>query len=210
MTFHRYSSIVESGLSETGRSFYRKLMGDLTSILGRLEEKEGKAAEELYSCVYQELRRMAIDRMSREKPGATLQPTALVHEAWLRLGADAQPVWQSRAHFFGAAAEAMRRILVDKARRRQRVRHGADLERVDLDDVEIAAPESDSRVLQISDALDLLAAEDPVKAEVVKLRFFVGLSDREVAEALGLSERTVERHWAYAKVWLLRAVRSAE
>jgi RNA polymerase sigma factor (TIGR02999 family) len=185
-------------------------VGDVTSILKRIEQGDSSAAEAMLPLVYNELRRIAAAKMAREQPGQTLQPTALVHEAWLRLGGDTQPAWQNRTHFFAAAAEAMRRILVEKARRRQRVRHGGNLERLDLDDVEIAAPESDPRVIQISDALDLLTAEDPVKAEVVKLRFFVGLSDREVAEALGLSERTVERHWAYAKVWLLRAVRGAE
>jgi len=183
-------------------------MSDVTCILKPIQAGQPQAAEELLPPVYDELRRIAGAKMAQERPGQTLQPTALVHEAWLRLGGDAQPAWENRAHFFAAAAEAMRRILVEKARRRQRVRHGGNLDRVDLDDVEIVAPETDQRVLQISDALDRLAGEDPVKAHVVKLRFFVGMSDREVAEALGLSERTVERHWAYAKVWLLRAVRS--
>src|SRR5439155_21036365 len=135
------------------------------------------------------------------------QPTALVHEAWLRLGGDQQPRWQNRAHFFAAAGEAMRRILIEKARRRRRRRHGGGQERVDLDEIEIAAPEDDDRLLAVHEALDRLAHEDLVKSDVVKLRFFVGLSDREVAEALGISERTVERCWAYAKVWLLRAIR---
>ena len=122
--------------------------------------------------------------------------------------AGAQPQsWHSRAHFFAAAAEAMRRILIEKARRRQRLRHGGGQVRVEIDNVEIAATDNDERLLQVHEALDGLAAEDPVKADVVKLRFFVGLTDREVAEALGVSERTVERHWAYAKAWLLRAIR---
>src|SRR5262245_52827727 len=148
--------------------------------------------------------------MASEAAGQTLQPTALVHEAWLRLGGDQPPHWQSRAHFFAAAGEAMRRILIEKARRRQRVRHGGDQERVDIDDLEIAAPEDDERLLAVHGALDRLAHEDPVKADVVKLRFFVGLSDREVAEALGVTERTIERHWAYAKVWLLRTMRDGK
>ena len=185
-------------------------MGDVTRILEAAEAAgQPQAAEELLPLVYQELRRLAAAKMAQERPGQTLQPTALVHEAWLRLGGDAQPAWQNRTHFFAAAGEAMRRILVEKARHRQRVRHGGGLERVNLDDAAIAAPEDDGRLLQIHEALDRLAQEDPARAEVVKLRFFVGLSDREVAEALGLSERTVERHWAYARVWLLRAVRGA-
>ena len=185
-------------------------MSDVTRILEAIQAGQTQAAEGLLPLVYDELRRIAAAKMAREQPGQTLQPTALVHEAWLRLGGDTQPAWQNRAHFFAAAAEAMRRILIEKARRRQRVRHGGGLERTDLDEIEIAGPEADERLLEIHEALDRLAQEDPARAEVVKLRYFVGLSDREVAEALGLSERTVERHWAYAKVWLLRAVRDAK
>ena len=183
-------------------------MSELTRILERAQAGDATAAEELLPLVYDELRRLAAVKMANEAPGQTLQPTALVHEAWLRLGGDQQPHWQNRAHFFAAAGEAMRRILIEKARRRQRARHGGGHERVDLDEIEIAAPEDDERLLAVHEALDRLAQEDPVKAHVVKLRFFVGLSDREVAEALGVTERTVERHWAYAKVWLLRAMRA--
>jgi len=182
----------------------------VTRILEAIQAGRSQAAAELLPLVYDELRRIAAVKMAQERPGQTLQPTALVHEAWLRLGGDSQPAWQNRAHFFAAAGEAMRRILIEKARRRQRVRHGGGLERVELDDFDLAAPEADERLLQIHDALDRLADEDPVKADVVKFRFFVGLSDREVAEALGVSERTIERHWAYAKVWLWRAVRDRE
>jgi len=185
-------------------------VSSVTRILEAIQAGQTRAAEELLPVVYDELRRIARAKMAREQPGQTLQPTALVHEAWLRLGGDTQAAWQNRAHFFAAAAEAMRRILIEKARRRQRVRHGGGLERTDLDEIEIAGPEADERLLEIHEALDRLAQEDPARAEVVKLRYFVGLSDREVAEALGLSERTVERHWAYAKVWLLRAVRDAK
>jgi len=167
----------------------------------------GLAASDLLPLVYTELRRIAAAKMAEEHPGQTLQPTALVHEAWLRLGGDAQPSWQNRAHFFAAAGEAMRRILIEKARRRQRVRHGGGQERIDVDEVEILAPEADERLLQAHEALDSFAKQDSARAEVVKLKFFVGLSDREVADALGLSERTVERHWAFAKVWLLRTCR---
>ena len=184
-------------------------MSEFTRLLQLAEQGNPKAADELLPLVYDELRHIAAAKMARESPGQTLQPTALVHEAWLRLGGDDQPNWQNRAHFFAAAGEAMRRILIEKARRRQRLRHGGGLERVDLDEFEIAAPEDDQRLLAMNEALDQLAGEDPAKAEVVKMRFFLGLTDREAAEALGVSERTVERHWAYAKVWLLNAMKSA-
>lgn len=183
-------------------------MSDITRILYAAEQGDHTAAEQLLPLVYTELRKLAAFRMANEAPGQTLQPTALVHEAWLRLAGAENQRWENRAHFFAAAAEAMRRILIEKARRRQRLRHGGGQERVDLDEVEITSPESDERLLQVHEALDKLAAEDKVKADVVKLRFFVGLTDREVAAALGLSERTVERHWAYAKPWLFRQIRS--
>ena len=183
-------------------------MSDVTRILDAIQQGDPKAAEELLPLVYEELRKLAAHKMANEAAGHTLQPTALVHEAWLRLVGNQGQRWENHAHFFGAAAEAMRRILIEKARRRQRARHGGGQERVDLDELAIVAPESDERLLQVQEALDQLAAEDKVKADVVKLRFFVGLTDHEVAEALGLSERTVERHWAYAKPWLFRVIRS--
>jgi RNA polymerase sigma factor (TIGR02999 family) len=181
-------------------------LSEVTQILEALRAGQPHAADDLLAHVYQELRGIAAARMALEKSGQTLQPTALVHEAWLRLGADDQPIWQNRAHFFSAAGEAMRRILVDRARRQQCVRHGGRLERVDLEAVEIIAPEDDERLLQIHEALDEFARAEPKKAEIVKLRFFVGMSGRDVAEVLNLTERTVERHWAYAKVWILRAI----
>ena len=181
-------------------------MSEVTRILEAIERGEPKATEELLPLVYEELRKLASYKMAHELVGQTLQPTALVHEAWLRLAGDENQRWQNRGHFFAAAAEAMRRILIDRARRRQRIRHGGGQNRVDIDDVEIAAGADDERLLQIHEALDRLALEDPVKAEVVKMRFFVGMADREVAEVLGLSERTVERHWAFAKLWLFRAI----
>jgi RNA polymerase sigma factor (TIGR02999 family) len=140
--------------------------------------------------------------MVNEAPGNTLQPTALVHEAWLRLVGSSRGDWNSRGHFFGAAAEAMRRILVERARKKARVRHGGQLERVELDHVTLAARDNDDTILAIDEALEKLAARSPQKAEVVKLRYFVGLEHAEIAEALGVSEPTVRRHWAYARSWL--------
>ena len=184
-------------------------MSEVTRILERVQQGEAQAAEELLPLVYDELRKLAAHKMAHEPPGQTLQPTALVHEAWLRLGGSENQHWANRGHFFAVAAEAMRRILIERARRRQRVRHGGGQERVDVAEVEIAAPENDERLLEVHEALDQLAREDREKADVVKLRFFVGLTDREVAEVLGLSERTVERHWAYAKAWLFRTMQSS-
>lgn len=184
-------------------------MQDITQLLRATERGDAYAAESLLAEVYQELRRTAAFKMAGGAAGQTLQPTALVHEAWLRLGSPGERRWDNRSHFFAAAAEAMRHILIDRARRRRRIRHGGEQERVAFDELEIAAPDSDDRMLQIHESLDRLAEVDPVKAEVVKLRFFVGFTDREVAEALGLSERTVERHWAYAKAWLIQAIRES-
>ena len=177
-------------------------MSDVTRAIEAMRQGDPQAADELLSLVYNELRRLAADKMAQEPPGQTLQPTALVHEAWLRLGADAQPPWVNRAHFFGAAAEAMRRILVERARRKQRLRHGGALERVSLDEVNLAIAVEDDKLLQVHEVLDELEREDPLQARVVKLRFFAGLSSSAVASALGVSERTVRRYWAHAKAWL--------
>ena len=207
MEVARNASIVSSCLL-FGFAATLERVSDVTRILESAQNGDPTAADQLLPLVYDELRRLAAAKMAQEKPGQTLQPTALVHEAWLRLVGSENQRWENSAHFFAAAAEAMRRILIEKARRRQRLRHGGGQERVDLDEIAIIAPESDERLLQVHEALDRLAAEDKVKADVVKLRFFVGLTDREVADALGLSERTVERHWAYAKPWLFRQIRS--
>jgi RNA polymerase sigma factor (TIGR02999 family) len=185
-------------------------MSELTCILGRIENGDGNAAHQLLPLVYDELRKLAAYKMARESPGQTLQPTALVHEAWLRLVGETDRTFHNRTHLFNAAGEAMRRILIERARRRQCLRHGGGQERVDDADLELASSENDERLLAVHEALDQLAAEDPQKAEVVKLRFFVGLSDREVAETLGLSERTVERYWAYSKAWLFRQLDASE
>jgi RNA polymerase sigma factor (TIGR02999 family) len=179
---------------------------ELTVILQRLERGEKHAAEELLPLVYEELRRLAQWQMSREAPGQTLQATALVHEAWLRLAGNGNDHWEGRRHFFGAAAEAMRRILIDNARRKQAIRHGGGLHRTELDDLQLAAGAPDDELLAVDEALDALAAHDQRKAELVKLRYFVGLTLKEAAKILGLSERTAKRDWAYARAWLYREI----
>ena len=178
------------------------LVSDVTSIIDRLQRGESKAAEELLPLVYDELRKLAAHKMANEASGHTLQPTALVHEAWLRLVGEAQPSFENRGHFFSAAAEAMRRILVEKARGKHRLRHGGELKRVDFTDLDVAIAEDDDAVLAVSEALDRLAALDPVAAGLIKLRFFGGLPNVEAARVLGLAERTAKRTWAYARAWL--------
>ena len=182
-------------------------MSDVTQILGAMEQGDPKAAEELLPLLYSELRRLAAYRMAHEAAEHTLQPTALVHEAWLRLVGPGQQTWENRAHFFGAAAEAMRRILIDRARRKRAQRHGGGLQRVDADEVEIAAVVNDEQLLRIDEALDKLGAEDRGKADLVKLRYFAGLSFEETAEVLGVSVPTAKRHWAYARAWLFAELR---
>ena len=183
-------------------------MADLTAILNRAGKGDPSAADELLPLVYDELRKLAAVRMAGESSDHTLQATALVHEAWLRLGADHQPAWQNRAHFFAAAAEAMRRILIDAARRRQARRHGGGLERVDVADpaLEIPAPGRDEELLAVHESLDRLAGEDARKAELVKLRYFTGLTLEQAAEALGVSVPTAKRDWAYARAWLYQDI----
>ena len=178
-------------------------MSDVTRILNAVDRGDAKAADELLPLVYAELRKLAAYRMAHETPGHTLQPTALVHEAWLRLVGDAAPKFTNRAHFFAAAAEAMRRILVESARRKQREKRGGGAEHVDVAELEIAAPPGNAaESLAIHEVLDRLAAHDVRKAEVVKLRYFVGFSFEETAEVLGISVPTAKRDWAYARAWL--------
>jgi RNA polymerase sigma factor (TIGR02999 family) len=165
---------------------------------------DATAAAELVPLVYSELRQLAAQKMPRESPGHTLQPTALVHEAWLRLGGDAPPPWQSRAHFFGAAAEAMRRILVESVRRKQRLKHGGNLERVDLDSVALPLPIADDQLIALDEALDNLATVDTRAVEVVKLCYFVGLTRPQTAQEMGVSLSTVERLWSFARAWLFQ------
>lgn len=186
----------------------RSSVTGLTVILGRMEQGDPHAANELLPLVYEELRKLAAQKMARENPGQTLQATALVHEAWLRLGGDDQPAWGNRGHFFAAAAEAMRRILIDNARRRQTLRHGGGAQRVNLDALELAANLDDDLLLALSDALEQFATHDARKAELVKLRFFVGLTNEQAARVLGVSEPTVKRDWAYARAWLFREMNS--
>jgi len=189
---------------------YSVAVSDFTQILERCERGDPKAADQLLPLVYDELRRLAAAKMTRERPDQTLQPTALVHEAWLRLGGDDQPVWQNRAHFLGAASEAMRRILVENARRKLRLKRGGGNERVELHESAIEAPVDDEKILQVNEALDTLAAEDPQKAQIVKLRFFGGLNHDEIATLLGVNEKTVRRHWEVAKVRLFQSIRAAQ
>ena len=183
-------------------------MSNVTEILTAIDQGAPARADELLPLVYEELRKLAAARMAQESPGQTLQPTALVHEAWLRLVGDANPKFDGRAHFFAAAAEAMRRILIESARRKRALRHGGGQARVDIQEVKIAAAAREDELLAVHEALDKLATEDKGLAELVKLRFFVGLTNKEAAEILGISEPTVERRWAFARAWLHREIRS--
>jgi RNA polymerase sigma factor (TIGR02999 family) len=183
-------------------------MHDITLMLQATARREGHASEELFTQVYAELRRLAAASMAQESSGQTLQPTALVHEAWLQLVGAGERTWQNRAHFFGAAADAMRRILIDKARRKSRLKHGGGQARLNIDELELTATTADDNVLLINEALEKLEQEDPEQARVVVLKYFGGLTNLEVAENLGIAERTVDRQWACAKARLFRWLRS--
>jgi RNA polymerase sigma factor (TIGR02999 family) len=184
-------------------------LSEFTNILERVEQGDPQAAGELLPIVYEELRRLASHKMAQEAAGHTLQPTALVHEAWLRLGGSEAPTFQNRAHFFGAAAEAMRRILIEHARRRLATKRGAGVEVVDLDGLEISSPAaSDDQLLALNEAVEKLSAVDRRKAELVKLRYFVGLNFEESAAALGIAVPTAKQWWAYARAWLKVEMRS--
>ena len=182
-------------------------MNDVTQILDRVEQGDPGAAGELLPLVYGELRRLAAHKMANEAPGQTLQPTALVHEAWLRLTDSTRQEWRGREHFFSAAAEAMRRILVENARRKLRLRHGGGFQRVEFAAVDLPIALDDEKCLRVHDALDQLAEADPRKAEVVKLRVFAGLQVQEIAAVLNLTEKTVQRDWTFAKAWLSRELK---
>lgn len=180
----------------------RENMSDATVILRAVEQGEPAAAEKLLDLVYEELRRLAASKMANEARAQTLQPTALVHEAWLRLVASKNPKFENRAHFFSAAAEAMRRILIDRARRKQTQRHGGGVQWTDLDGKELAGPDADEQLLAVHEVLDAFAKHHPLAAEVVKLRYFVGMTNEETAKALNISVATVKNYWTFARTWI--------
>jgi len=181
-------------------------VSDVTRILGAAQNRDPTAADQLLPLVYDELRRLAAAKMVQEKPGQTLQPTALVHEAWLRLVRSDDQRFENRAHFFAAAAEAMRRILIDHARRKSARKHGGRHERVDLEQIDVPARAADDTLLRVNECLEALAREDAKAAELVKLRFFGGLSVEEAAGVLGVTDRTARRYWRFARAWLLDAL----
>jgi RNA polymerase sigma factor (TIGR02999 family) len=185
-------------------------MSDVTRVLSAIEQGDPHAAEQLLPLVYDELRKLAAQRLAEEKPGQTLQATALVHEAYLRLvGADQVQRWDTRGHFFAAAAEAMRRILIDQARRKRRPKHGGGRNRVSLDEALCLGEVPNDDLLALDEALEKLAREEPAKAELIKLHYFAGLSLEEAGRVMGISHRTAKRHWAYARAWLYAAIRDA-
>ena len=179
---------------------------DITLLLQSLGKDDGRASSELLPLLYAELRRLAGARMRREKAGHTLQPTALVHEAWMLMVGENDRTWANRAHFFAAASESMRRILIGSARRKGRIKRGGGQIRINLDDLDLAAAPADDNILLINEAVEELEKTDPEKARIVIMKFFGGMTNQEVAEHLGVTERTIERQWAYARAWLLQAV----
>jgi RNA polymerase sigma factor (TIGR02999 family) len=181
-------------------------MNDMTRILAAIERGDAMAADELLPLVYEQLRRLADQKMSKEQPGQTLQPTALVHEAYIRLVGSDNRQWSGRTHFFAAAAEAMRRILIDNARRKQRLKHGGRQQKVELNDAEIVIGAPSDDLIALDEALEMLAKKDKVKADLVKLRYFAGLTLEQAAGLLDLPERTAKRYWAHARAWLFRQV----
>jgi RNA polymerase sigma factor (TIGR02999 family) len=192
-------------LTSTLDSFPAK-MSDATLLMTAVEQGDPKAAEKLLVLVYEELRRLATSKIARETPGQTLQPTELVHEAWLRLVGSQNPAFENRAHFFSAAAEAMRRILIDRARRKLCLRHGGECERVVLEGQDLADPNADKQLLAVHEVLDDLAKGFPVQAEVVKLRYFAGMTNEEIAQVLGISVSTAKNYWTFARSWILHEI----
>jgi RNA polymerase sigma factor (TIGR02999 family) len=181
-------------------------VSDVTRVIEAVQRGDPKAADQLLPLVYEELRKLAASKMANEAAGNTLQPTALVHEAWLRLVGNENPKFAGRAHFFAAAAEAMRRILIDRARRKAALRHGGGQQRVDLEKIDLASPNADDQLLAVNEALDKLAAQDPIEAQLVKLRYFVGLTVEEAASLLEISPRTARNYWAHARTWLYHEI----
>ena len=196
LAFSSYPPITE-GMAETEQ---------VTQVLQAIGRCEEGASEKLLPLVYAELRRLAGARMAHELSGHTLQPTALVHEAWLRLVKDGDRTWQNRGHFFGAAAEAMRRILIERARHKSRIKRGGGQARLNIEDLELAETTPDDKILLVDEALAQLKAEDPELERIVVMKFFGGLSNEEIAESLGLAKRTLDRQWAYARAWLFRRI----
>jgi RNA polymerase sigma factor (TIGR02999 family) len=184
-------------------------MSDATVMLAAISEGDSKAADALLLLVYDELRRLAASKLAHEAPGQTLQPTALVHEVWLRLIGNQTPSFKDREHFFRTCAEAMRRILIDRARRKQTKRHGGEYLRVDWDGFDLAAPAVENQLLAVNEALDKFSLEYPVQAELVKLRYFAGLTNEEVSEVMGISVSTVKNYWSFSRAWLLNEIENA-
>jgi len=196
------SSFLHIFLAQCPIRCYDLVISNITHVLQAIDRGDPTAADELLPLVYGELRKLAAKKMAKETPGQTLQPTALVHEAWLRVAGHENQRWDGRGHFFAAAAEAMRRILIDKARRKRTVRHGGGQHRVELEDSAIASPTDEDQLLAVNDALDKLAARNKFEAELVKLRYFVGMTLEESAKVLGISARTADNYWAHARAWL--------
>ncbi|MGA2685507.1 MAG: ECF-type sigma factor [Verrucomicrobiota bacterium] len=184
-------------------------MRDITLVLDAINRGDSQASEQLLPLVYNELRNLATARMLQESAGHTLQPTALVHEAWLRLAGEGNQNWKNRAYFFAAAAEAMRRILVEHARRKARLKHGGGQQRLNIEEFELAEVAPDDKILLVDDALEQLERSHPERAKVVVLKFFGGMTNKEVAETLDMGERSVDRHWVCAKAWLFQKLREA-
>ena len=183
-------------------------MSEATVLLTAVERGDSKAADELLELVYDELRHLAAAKMAQQAPGQTLQPTALVHEAWLRLVGDRNPTFKNSTHFFSAAAEAMRHILIDRARRKQTQRHGGDLGRVEFDEHQFAAPSPDDELLAVHEVLDAFSDQYPVQAELVKLRYFAGLTNEEASQVLGISLSTLNNYWNFSRAWLFKQIRA--
>ena len=189
---------------------YTQSVNDVARLLKAVEQGDPHAGDQLLPLVYAELRRLAAAKMALESPGHTLQPTALVHEAWLRLAGAENRKWNDRTHFFAAAAEAMRRILVDNARRKRARRHGGGQQRMELDEIAVASAPNDDQLLAVNEALEKFAAQDQQKAELVKLRYFIGMTIEEAAEAQGIAVPTAKRRWAYARAWLAEEIRAQQ
>lgn len=183
-------------------------MSDATLLLAAVKGGDSKAAEDLLVLVYDELRRLAASKLAHESPGQTLQPTALVHEVWMRLVGEKAPTFKDREHFFRACAEAMRRILIDRARKRHTKRHGGGYQRIDLEDFDAAAPVVEDQLLAVNEALDKFATEHPTQAELVKLRYFAGLTNEEIAQVMGISVSTAKNYWTFSRAWLLNEIES--